>query len=640
MPGSSAPTIAPHGLQSAPDRAAPGASRLAAASGERTSLPRDLAARRAAAPARRLQRRAADAAAARVPAGLRRRGDQDTRGEPRATTIPFRQPGSLAAAQWFRGPARAVRVADPHGDASAPKSPGSARSQLQNLIAEAAGRSPRAIVVMAHRDNDGRGPGANDNASGTAMLIQLARAYGVPPGLPSGQLRPNHTILFLSTDGGAYGGVGADVVRNALSLSERRRRCHQPRLGRQATGASESSSTATRRASRRGTFLQTVAARVAAQTGRQPGSAERAAPADRSRLPVLALRTGAVPLAGHRRRDTHDRRRQAARSCQRHHGPVERRQARPDRTRCAGRARDARRGSRVRAGHVDLRVPRLPPHPRLGGRARADRVSVAVSGNSDRPVRALPATAHPACARASRVPQPARLLGLGRRALRALQRCFGAWPHGAARPIPPTSALAGDWPVKALLALAVLALLGWLVARERSIPRRAITVEEELAGHTASLLCLGALSLLVVATNPFALLFLLPSLHVWLWLPQVRGRAAGCQAGGARRRLRRARATARLLRRCGSGSGWDALWYLAQLRAVGYVPFVVMPLLVVWLAGTGQLAALARVVTRLTRQRTNFRPPARCGESCAQPFSRCVTGAAERPAAPQEALEG
>ena len=28
-------------------------------------------------------------------------------------------------------------------------------------------------------------------------------------------------------------------------------------------------------------------------------------------------------------------------------------------------------------------------------------------------------------------------------------------------------------------------------------------------------------SLLVVATNPYALIFLLPSLHAWLWLPQV-----------------------------------------------------------------------------------------------------------------------
>jgi hypothetical protein len=142
------------------------------------------------------------------------------------------------------------------------------------------------------------------------------------------------------------------------------------------------------------------------------------------------------------------------------------------------------------------------------------------------------------------------------------------------------------------VALTVLALLGWFVTRERLIPRRSITSEEELAGHTASLLCLGALSLLVVATNPFALVFLLPALHVWLWLPQVRGAPLGVRLGV----LVLGFAGPALL--LGSfagrfGLGWDALWYLAELRAVGYVPFVVMPLLVVWLAGTGQLAALA-----------------------------------------------
>jgi hypothetical protein len=41
------------------------------------------------------------------------------------------------------------------------------------------------------------------------------------------------------------------------------------------------------------------------------------------------------------------------------------------------------------------------------------------------------------------------------------------------------------------------------------------------------------------------------------------------------------------------GLGWDAPWYLAELRAVGYIPFVVMPLLVIWLGGAGQLAALS-----------------------------------------------
>jgi hypothetical protein len=173
-----------------------------------------------------------------------------------------------------------------------------------------------------------------------------------------------------------------------------------------------------------------------------------------------------------------------------------------------------------------------------------------------------------------------------------LFRLLGAWPHGVARPIPPMSPAAHDWPAKALLALAVLALLGWFVTRERLLPRRPVTSEEELAGHTASLLCLGALSLLVVATNPFALVFLLPSLHVWLWLPQVRGGPVAVRLG----LLALGAAGPALL--LGSfawryGLGWDAPWYVLELRAVGYVPFVVMPLLVVWLAATGQLAALA-----------------------------------------------
>ena len=57
-----------------------------------------------------------------------------------------------------------------------------------------------------------------------------------------------------------------------------------------------------------------------------------------------------------------------------------------------------------------------------------------------------------------------------------------------------------------------------------------------------------------------------------------------------------------------SGSGWDAPWYLAELRVVGYVPFVVMPLLVVWLAGTAQLAALAiRPLRAVSRRRTSCR---------------------------------
>ena len=502
---------------------------------------------------------------------------------------PFRYPGSLGAADWFR------EQLAPYGlpirtERFSAVIPGRGKVQLQNLIAEAVGRSPRTIVVMAHRDNDGRGPGANDNASGTAMLIQLARAYGVPPGLPSGQLRPNHTILFVSTDGGAYGGVGAawfaahspfrNDVAGVINLDS---------VGGNGRVRMEFGGDTPREPS--GRFLQTIAARVSAQTGRPP-----ARPSALRQLidlgfpfslyeqaPFVAQGIAAVTLttAGDNRPD-----------------PVGDtwRRLRADKLSLVGRAaQDALGtldegleftqgtstylylGSRlIRGWAVELvliacLLPFLATAVDLFARCRRRHIALGPALRAYR----------------SRLAFWAWVVGLFE-----LFSLLGAWPHGAARPIPPTSAVAHDWPAKALLALAVLALLGWFVTRERLIPRRTITSEEELAGHTASLLCLGALSLLVVATNPFALVFLLPSLHIWLWLPQVRGAPVAVRLGV----LALGFAGPALL--LGSfawrfGLGWDAPWYLVELRAVDYVPFVVMPLLVVWLAGTGQLAALA-----------------------------------------------
>src|SRR2546426_9004624 len=181
---------------------------------------------------------------------------------------PFRYPGSLEAADWFREQLAPYGLPI-HTERFSAVIPGRGKVQLQNLIAEASGRSPPTIVVMAHRDNDGRGPGANDNASGTAMLIQLARAYGVPPGRPSAQLRPNNTILFVSTDGGAYGGVGAawfaahypfrNDVAGVINLDS---------VGGSGRVRVEFNGDTPREPS--GTFLQTIAARISAQTGRGP----------------------------------------------------------------------------------------------------------------------------------------------------------------------------------------------------------------------------------------------------------------------------------------------------------------------------------------------------------------------------------
>ena len=87
--------------------------------------------------------------------------------------------------------------------------PGLGRRELVNLIAVSPGRSNQAIVVMAHRDNAGTGPGANDNASGTAALIELARSYATSAGGGGRGVGTTNTIVFLSTDGGAFGGLGA-----------------------------------------------------------------------------------------------------------------------------------------------------------------------------------------------------------------------------------------------------------------------------------------------------------------------------------------------------------------------------------------------------------------------------------------------
>lgn len=71
---------------------------------------------------------------------------------------------------------------------------------LTNVVGLIPGTGPDAIVVGAHRDHFGRPaglwfPGADDNASGTAVILEVARA------LRNMGLRPQRTILFVSFSG-------------------------------------------------------------------------------------------------------------------------------------------------------------------------------------------------------------------------------------------------------------------------------------------------------------------------------------------------------------------------------------------------------------------------------------------------------
>jgi hypothetical protein len=168
---------------------------------------------------------------------------------------------------------------------------------------------------------------------------------------------------------------------------------------------------------------------------------------------------------------------------------------------------------------------------------------------------------------------------------------LGAWPAGAPRPPSPAVATSGDWPVLALAAFGVVGLAGWLVARQRLVPRRAVGREEQLAGTTAALLGLGVVSLLVLATNPFALIFVLPAMHAWLWLPQVRAGKAPARAfvfalGLVGPLLVVLSLALRI------GLGFDAPWYLLELVAVGYVH---VPAVAITLCGAACAAQLAVV---------------------------------------------
>jgi hypothetical protein len=169
---------------------------------------------------------------------------------------------------------------------------------------------------------------------------------------------------------------------------------------------------------------------------------------------------------------------------------------------------------------------------------------------------------------------------------------LGAWPGGPARPPAPAVADAVDWPLATMIVVAVLAGLGWLVGRERLIPRRPVSAEDELAGATGALLVLGLLALAVAAANPYALVFLLPSLHAWLWLPQVRERSAAVRGAVVAAGLAGpVAAVVWFAVHLELGAG--VLWYLPALVAVGYVDAAVVVAVLAWLAAAAQFAALA-----------------------------------------------
>lgn len=512
-----------------------------------------------------------------------------------ATRYPDRTPGSagaLGAAQWVAAQLKLYGL-PVTTDSFEENVAGVGHRRLQNVsavIGGQAGQAPQTIVVMAHRDDRGAGPGADDNASGTAALIELARAYAAPPsGAHVQPVTAAHRIVFLSTDGGNYGGLGA---RHFIATSAYRRDVvavlnldaiagpGRPRL--EIAGDAPRSPAAS--------LVRTAAARIADESGAGPRRASGLAQLVDLAFPFSLYEQ--APFVGH---------------------------GIPAVTITTA-------GSRPPAAFTDV-PERLHTH-RLGvvGRAAQDLLGSLDQGLElaqgttsyvwlgDRVVRGwaielvlisalLPFVVaavdlfarcrrrHIPLAPAFRAYRSRIAFWLVAGGLFELFALAGAWPRGAVAPLSPDTAAAHHWPVTGLAGLAVLVALAWLVARERLLPRRAVTPSEELAGHTAALIALGVVALLVVAINPFALIFVLPSLHAWLWLPQWRGRPwaqALLLALGLT-------GPALLLWSLGTrfGLGWDAPWYLASLVSIGYVGLGPLVVFLAWAAGGAQLVALA-----------------------------------------------
>jgi hypothetical protein len=465
--------------------------------------------------------------------------------------------------------------------------PGLGPEELVNLVATAPRTGPptaqaqRAIVVLAHRDNVGSSPGADDNASGTGALLELARDLG------SASL--SHPILLVSTDGGTYGGLGAAHFAQSRPYADRIAAVvNLDSIGSNDPPRIEFAGDTPRVPSP--TLLATAGEAIEGQSGlepRRPGALAQLvdlafpfsfyeqAPLVSRGVPAITITTGdgrprppegdTLANVGEHRLGELGRAAQVLVASLDESAEV-----------AGGTQSYLFFGTRLLYGWtlqlvlVAALLPFLAATIDLFARCRRRHIAL-------RP------------AFRSYVSRLAVWLWLG--IAFGVFALFGLLPSGEDRPIGPDTAAASDWPVAALAALLGVSALAWLVVRPRLTPTRSISRQEELGGHLAAMLVLSVVALVVTAVNPYSLLFLLPSLHAWLWLPQLRDRGRAVQlavytAGFAGPLLLLASFAIRF------GMGLDAVWYLLALTAVGYVPIPLVIAFLAWGAAAGQVGAV------------------------------------------------
>jgi Peptidase family M28 len=496
-------------------------------------------------------------------------------------------PGAAQAAQWYEETIGALGLTTEE-DVWSEDLADLGAVELRNVITVVPGRSEETIVIVAHRDNAGTGQPLGDNASGTAALIELARGFA--PQELGPDPRPERTLVLVSTDGGAYGGAGAERFAATSPLAQAAIAAvvldglggrGRPRL---AIAGDEPVSPAR-------ALVRTAAVRVEEQVGTSPSLPSIPTQLADFGIPFAYGEQGrflghgiaAVTLTTSAPSDSVS--------------PV----GDPDAELAVRRLGQLGRATEALVSSLDRS---------LGGAFRTpDSVFFADRAASGWAVRLTLVLAV--------VPFALGLVDLivrGRRrglpfrpALRALRTRLGvallggllvwigalggAFPTGAALPLSPFTETLDNPPVGRILLLLGALAGGWLVARRRLAPGRPTTAEERLAGLASALAALAIVAVVLAVAKPYALVFVLPSLYAWLWLPierQLWQRAVLFVVGLAGPVL----GLVLLANELGLSVPRAAL-YAVGLVTVGYVPLSSAAVGLVWLAAAAQVAAIA-----------------------------------------------
>jgi Peptidase family M28 len=508
-----------------------------------------------------------------------------------ARVHPNRIPGSSGAddaVRWFHDKL-ALYDLNVEDDAWDETIPGLGRVRLHNLTTVVRGATPEAIVFVAHRDNSGGGPGASDNASGTASLIELARDYA-RLGSPASRPRPQHTLVFLSSDGGAYGGYGAERFARRSPLRKQvvavvsldgLASPVEPRLV--ISGFAPRSPAPA--------LLRTADVRIAGQLGHAPSRpgwlvqlADLGIPFGYGeQAPFLTRRISAIRIS-----TADDAQRAAAADV-------------PERL-DAQRFAQLGRAAETLLGSLDAGV----------GLARGTTGYVYLG---ERIVRGwaielvLLTALVPFFVGVVDLVARSRRRGLGLRAAwLGLRARFGLWlwvvvvvaggalagvfPRGSTIPPPPDSPALPSWHQPGVIVLGLLVLLGWVRTRRRLARAGEPSDDEALAGYAVALVALGGVAVATALVSPYGLVFVLPSLYAWLWLPQLHRR------GGWRRDVAyglglAGPVLALVVIATQLDLGLGAPLYVTALMTQGFVPWTTVLIMLVWAAVAAQLGALA-----------------------------------------------